>query len=147
MQRGKILFTSFDMVEEIDLTEYQVRLQIVRYRTKGLKAGFIHVPELAPSEQLFKKTMYKWKRLIFSKEEKEIMSKGKTGTWFDLYKIDFLKEMKDRKDLKRCYERLKEVLDSGKSIICICYCENAKRCHRSIIAEELKKDGYNVSII
>lgn len=147
MQKGNILFASFDDVEEIDLTEYQVKLQIVRFRTKGLRAGFTHVPELAPSEQLFKKAMYKWKKLIFTKREKEIMSNGETGTWFDIYKIEFLNEMKERNDLKRCYKRLKEVLDSGQNIICICYCDNAKRCHRYIIAEELKKDGYNISII
>lgn len=146
MERGKILFTSFDEVDDVDLSEYHLKLQIVRFRSKGLREGFIHVPELAPSEQLFRKAMYKWKRLIFTKKEKEILSNGETGTWFDLYKIDFLKEMKERKDLKRCYERLKEVLDSGKNIICICYCENQKRCHRSIIAEELKKDGYNVTL-
>lgn len=143
MKKGKILFTSFSDLDNVDISEYTKRLHITLYINKGKKIDFVHVPHLAPSESLFKNAMYKWQKLRFSKEEKEKMANGKTGTWFDLYEETFIKET-NRRDFKRAYNRLKELLDKGINIVAVCYCSNYRYCHRSIIAKMLKDEGYNV---
>lgn len=142
--KGKILFTSYDSIPNLDLTDYEIKLQIVRFTSKGIREGFAHIPHLSPSENLFKKTMYKWKKLKFTQEEKDKMFNGKTGTWFDLYEEEFIKETKSRADFKIGYERLKYYLDNGTNIVAICYCEDKNKCHRSIIAKMLIDEGYNV---
>ena len=142
--KGTILFTSFTSVDDLDLSNYQVKLQIVRYTSKGLKTDFVHVPHLSPSESLFKKTMYSWKKLKFTKEEREKMRSGKTGTWFDLYEEEFINETNKRQDFKLAYKRIKEHLDKGNNIIAICYCKDKNKCHRSILANMLIAEGYNV---
>lgn len=142
--RGKILFTSFDDVENIDLDDYEIKVQIVRHINKGLRRDFIHVPHLSPSEPLFNKAMYKWKKLKFTSVEKEEMANGKTGTWFDLYEKDFIYEANNRRDFQAGYKRLKYYLDNGKNIVAICYCDDKNRCHRSIIAKMLIDEGYDV---
>lgn len=164
MKNGKIFFISYEKSLEIDLSKFDLKLQIVRYTNKGLLTNFIHVPQLAPSERLFKQTMYKWKKFNLTKYEINFLRKGNTGTWFDLYEIAFLKELgketkniyqdiyflnetKERKDLIKAYERLKYHLDNGQNIIAICYCENYKKCHRYIIGKELIKEGYNVEFL
>lgn len=61
-----------------------------------------------------------------------------------LYVRDFTYEMNNSKPFIRAYNRLKEHLDAGKDIILICYCEDCRRCHRRLIADKLKEDGYDV---
>lgn len=90
--------------------------------------------------------MYKWKKLKFSKSEKEEMRCGKTHTWWDLYYSRFTQETKERRDFINAYNRLKYHLDLGKNIVLSCYCENLRRCHMYIIKEMLENDGYKVII-
>ena len=143
--KGKILFTSKNDADCINLDEYDIKLQIVRYINKGLKKDFIHVEQLSPSEELFSRTMYKWKKLIFTQKEKDYMfNKGLTHSWWDLYEYKFNKEIDEEVAFIKAYNRLKEHLDNGKSIIAICYCEDFRRCHRRLIAERLIKEGYEV---
>lgn len=141
---GEILFTSFESLETMDISKYDIKLQITLYTNKGLYSDFIQVPQLAPSKELFAKTMYRWKKVRFTKDEWKYMSEGTTGTWFDLYTRDFLYETSKRCDFKKAYNRLKEHLNNGKNIIAICYCSDYNYCHRSIIANMLIKDGYKV---
>lgn len=143
MNKGKILFTSFYELDDMDLSEYEKKLHITLYINKGKRIDFTHVPGLAPSESLFRKAIYGWQKLKFTKEEKEKLYGNKTGTWFDLYEEIFIKET-NRRQFKIAYNRLKELLDIGVNIIAVCYCKNHRYCHRSILAEMLKKEGYNV---
>ena len=143
MSKGKILFTSFYNLDDIDLSEYEKKLHITLYINKGKRIDFIHVPGLAPSEHLFRKAMYCWQKLKFTKEEKAKLYNGKTGTWFDLYEEIFLEET-NRREFKIAYNRLKELLDNGVNIIAVCYCKDYRYCHRSILAKMLKEEGYNV---
>lgn len=148
MKKGEILFCSYDFVNELNqnyLNEFDIKLQIVRYSNKGLKHGFKQIKDLAPSEGLFSKTMNRWKRLRFTTEEKEQMRCGKTGTWYDLYELEFLKEMESYK-FQRCYNRIKFYLDRGINVIAICYCSDFEKCHRKLIANKLKEEGYNVTL-
>lgn len=142
--KGTILFTSYNNVEELDISDYSIKLQIVRFTKKGIKHGFKHIPDLAPSEKLFQKAMYSWQKLKYTKDELEYMRHGKTGTWFDLYERDFYEEKKKDKKFKVAYDRLKYYLDRGVNIIAICYCEDFHKCHRFLIAKMLKDEGYTV---
>lgn len=142
--KGTILFCSTEDVFYEDLNNFPIKLQITHYTGKGLLTNFIHAPGLAPSKELLDETNNKWKKLIFTESQKEKMSKGKTGTWWDLYTELFQLEMTMRYDFILNYLRLKEHLDNGNNIICCCYCKEPDKCHRSLIAIALKKEGYNV---
>ena len=143
--KGKILFTSFEDARKTikDNEEFDIKLHITRHKNKGMLKDFIHVPQLAPSTELFNKTMYKWKKLKFTAKEKETMKNGKTGTWLDLYVPEFNNEMNTREDFIKCYNRIKELLNDNKNIIAICYCEDKNRCHRKIISDRLSLEGFN----
>lgn len=145
--RGKILFCSTSDVYELeDIDSYDVKLQITRYVNKGLLTNFIQATGLAPSENLLNKTNYQWKKGIFTPEERKLMDIGKTHTWWDLYKPRFIEEMNERKDFQANYNRLKQLLNEGKRIIAVCYCKEYDKCHRSILAENLKAEGYHVKL-
>jgi len=140
---GSILFCSTEYALENNL-DMDVKLQITHYVNKGLLSGFIHVPQLAPSESLLNKTNRYWKKLKFTEEEKILMKSGKTGTWWDLYYPKFCEEMYERKDFQTAYNRLKELLMEGKSIVCVCYCKDDQYCHRKILGDKLKNEGFSV---
>lgn len=143
--KGTILFCSTsDIFDMDDIDKYEVKLQITRYINKGLLTGFIQATGLAPTDILLNKTNHKWKKGQFTNEEQLYIKNGKTKTWWDLYEVEFEKEMEDRIDFKANYERLKELLDQGKNIIATCYCIDYDKCHRSLIAKKLKAEGYNV---
>lgn len=142
--KGKILITNYDLVETHNLLKYETKLQIVFSAKKGLKKGFIHVPHLAPSEQLFHKALCHWKKLKFSVQEMEEMKYGRTKTWFDLYERQFILEANNRKDFQLAYKKVKKLLDHGTNVVLICYCEDVNRCHRRIIANMFRVDGYTV---
>lgn len=142
--KGTIMFTSYDNIDNLDISKYDIKLQIVRFSKKGLKAGFKHIPSLAPSNKLFQRAMYRWQKLKYTKKELEYMKTGKTRTWFDLYERDFYQEKKADREFKIAYDRLKYYLDNGINIIAICYCTDFRKCHRSLIAMMLKNEGYCV---
>lgn len=143
--QGYILFCSTSDVYELEnINSFDVRLQITRYIKKGLLTNFIQATGLAPSEKLLNKTNLQWKKGMFTFDEKEQMKIGETHTWWDLYKPAFLKEIETRKDFQANYKRLKQLLDEGKNIIAVCYCKEYDKCHRSIIAYNLIKEGYKV---
>lgn len=145
--KGKILFCSTLDVFEQNLDEYQVKLQITRYTKKGILSGFIHAPGLSPNQDLLNTTNNKWKKLIFTDVEKQKMAKGKAGTWWDLYCEQFYLQMEMDITFILNYQRLKEHLDNGNNIIACCYCKEPDKCHRSLIANSLKNEGYNVTLI
>lgn len=144
-KQGQIVFMSFEdalNLNEID-DNFDIKLHITRHKNKGLLKDFIHVPQLAPSNELFNKTMYKWKKLKFTNKEKEIIKSGETGTWLDLYIPEFNNEMENREDFIKCYNRLKEHLSNGKNIVAVCYCSDKDKCHRKLISNKLESEGYN----
>lgn len=130
--------------KELELCVYDKKYCIAISYNKGLLRGFKHLPSLAPSSDLYKKTFYKWKKLIFSSEEKIKMANGKTHTWFDLYEEKFLLEMLNRKDMKESLQEFEQALLNNENIICYCYCEDFYKCHRSILAKYFIDKGYEV---
>lgn len=144
---GKIVFDSTLNIHSYNLDDFDYAIQIVRYTNrKGLLTGFLHVPQLAPSPCLFKQTFSDWRRLRFTTTEREFLKSGKTGTWFDLYEKAFQEEMLSRTELTIALKQLTRLLDEEKSILAMCYCEEASECHRSILAKYLKAQGYQVSL-
>lgn len=142
--KGHILFTSYEEIDNEDLSNYEIKLQIIRSINKGLKKDFQHKPALSPSLALLNKTMYKWKKLIFNNEERQLLRIGKTKTWFDLYEIAFLKEKRVDTEFINALNQVKKDLDLGKNIVAICYCEDFDKCHRKLIAKMLSNEGYTV---
>lgn len=140
---GHIRFMKFSDLNQDIIKDYDLKLHITRTTQKGIYRGFIHVPQLSPSKELRDNAIYRWKKLKFNKQELEIMRNGNSGTWFDIYQIYFEKEMDSRIDFIKAYNRLKYHLDNGVNILAVCYCEDAYRCHRSLIYNRLISEGYN----
>lgn len=139
---GHIKFMKFNDLNQDIIQNYDLKLHITRTTKKGIYKGFIHVPQLSPSKELRDMAIYRWKKLKFNKDELDIMKNGKSGTWFDIYEIYFKKEMDSRKDFLKAYIRLKQHLDNGVNILAVCYCEDAYKCHRSLIHNQLITEGY-----
>lgn len=119
-------------------SDYDVKLLPVRSPAKFdyTKYGLIHVPELAPSEALFFKYIKYWKNNIFTEKEREII-KRINGSWFDLYKKIFDKEL-NLIDASINFNRIIELANEGKKILLVCFCPSLKKCHLSIIKERLE---------
>lgn len=140
--KGHIRFMCFDELTLEITTQYELKLHITRDINQGIRRGFIHSPQLSPTTKLRNVAIYKWKKLNFTPKELEIMKNGETGTWFDLYTIEFKKEMQNRNDFIKAYNRLKFHLDNGVDILAVCYCRDPYKCHRSLIHNKLLEDGY-----
>lgn len=143
MEKGEVLFTSYESLTPELISNYDIKLHITRDVNKGIRRDFIHVPQLSPSRELRNKAIYKWKKLKFTNKEIEFLKNSPTGTWFDLYEPEFQKQMNTDLDFQKCFNRIKEHLDNGKKIIAVCYCVDKYKCHRKIIHEQLIKEGYN----
>lgn len=139
---GQITFMKFSDLSNEIIDNYDLKLHITRTTNKGIYKGFIHVPQLSPSEQLRNTAIYRWKKLKFNKSELNIMKDGKSGTWFDIYEIEFKKEMNQRNDFIKAYNRLKFHLDNGVNILAVCYCNDPLKCHKSLIHDKLVSEGY-----
>jgi len=116
---------------EFDL-EKAINLLIVRNPPVKIPEHFIHVPQLSPSRSLFNQAQI-WKKELGEKEN-----------WFSLYEERFLKEIKERDDLKRAIVKLERRIKEGVDIRLFCYCKDADFCHRKYIGQELEKRGYEV---
>lgn len=145
--QGSIDFVSFDDLDNLDLNKYDIKLHITLHTNKGIREGFIHCPQLAPSKALFNQTMYKWKKFKFGKNELKFLESGKTRTWFDLYEIAFNHEIENRVDMIKAINKLEYHLKSGKRILACCYCIDKFKCHRILLHSNLLSKGYNSNCI
>lgn len=122
-------------MQQIDPSKYDEVWAIVR-SPKHVPQGFIHVPELSPSWELFNKYL-------------ELKDKGNwnSDTFRVIYRPQFIAEMeKSREALYALNELIAKALD-GKSIALVCFCKNASLCHRSIINEMLKSKGIPTNLM
>lgn len=97
-----------------------IKLQITRPR-KGLSEGWIWVPQLAPSEELFRAYL-RWRE---------------GGEWplqWRIYRERFLEEMRGPVS-QRYIERIRQRLAEGKTVALACFCRDERYCHRSLVAE------------
>lgn len=133
-----------DKLKTISIFEYEkikpklrstdLCLFIVRKSGNVKDNRLIHVPNLSPSEALLNK-YNNWKHRI----EKAV--------WWVEYEKLFNEEMKQPvfvKNIERISQRLKE----GRHVYLICYCQQNKYCHRSLVKQKvielLKEEQNNV---
>lgn len=124
-----------------------LKLFIVRRPVGKIPDGFMHVPQLSPSVNLFEKTQL-WKNRQFNKTEREFLNnKGvldDEDAWWYLYEVDFRKEIKERPDMVKEIARLKERLKNKEDVYVFCYCKDGERCHRWLVGDEIRQSGYEV---
>ena len=85
---------------------------------------------LAPSHELY--TFY-------------LKNKDSEG-WWNVYKGIFQKELQStEKQLGLALVR--DYVHDGFNVNLICYCSDYKQCHRSLVAEELRKMGVEVDLL
>ena len=145
----EIKIKSFCDVGSEDLNYYDYVIQPVFSTKQGVIKDAVHIPELGPSRELFTKTMYRWKKMKYTDQEKAILlsSNGKThGHWFNLYTSDYLQELQET-PAKIKMEWLIDLLMKGKKVLAVCYCLNLDYCHLSLLKKEIdaqirKKEDY-----
>lgn len=145
MEKGYLFVCSKDDAEHYLATNhFDIKLHIVRSRKKGVPDGFLHVPELAPSEKLFNKTLNRWKKNKFTSDDLFYLKSINSSDWFNLYRRDYLLQIQKDKNMNRYLKRVQQRLDEGKNIIMTCYCLNPDRCHRTLLAKHFESLGYKV---
>lgn len=126
---------------------FDLKLFIVRAPGKidCNKYGLIHVPELSPSPALYSDYM-RWKAGKFTSDELKLINNDPSLSFKRLFKPIFISEMNTRTDLIVNINRIKELLSQGKNILLICFCGDYEECHRSLIADNVSKAGYEVKL-
>ena len=148
-EKGFVRLCSIRNIEKYEsLDSFYTKLFIVRSLGKRSSFldewDFIHVPQLSPSSELFGKYNNQWKKGIFTRQEKEVMAKSMTNSWWDLYVPDFIQEMNGRRDIQVCLKKIMRYLDNGKSVMLTCFCNDFNRCHRGLLGYYLQSKGYEV---
>ena len=122
------------------------RLLIVRRPPEPFPNGFVHVPQLSPSLELFFKAK-RWKKGEFYEHEESLIEDHFLGEpedkWWFLYEREFMKEMHERPDMVKALCRLEEVINNEEMYL-FCFCPNYTRCHRGLIGKFLEEKGYPV---
>lgn len=125
--------------KHLNLDKSVKKLLIVRREPDPFPKGFIYVPQLSPSTDLFNKTQ-RWKKGNFTKKEMLIISDfnniESNDYWWYLYKDAFNLELNCRNDMKLALERLINLSES-EDIYLFCYCKDTCRCHRGLVGEYL----------
>lgn len=106
-------------------TKYFIVLRPGNVKLRGVR----HRPDLAPSKDLF----------LWAQEHKTEVD------WFDTYRARFCEDMRTRPGLRIAVNKLEEELKT-KDILLICFCADASKCHRSLIAKELEQRGCSVVV-
>ncbi|WCK57152.1 DUF488 family protein (plasmid) [Aneurinibacillus sp. Ricciae_BoGa-3] len=134
--------------KKLEIPDRAAKFLIVRKPVSGIPAGFLHIPQLSPSLNLFDKTQI-WKKKIYQSEDVNYLhsldiGELEDGVWWHLYKKEFISELVERPDMVRAIERLADKLDKGVEVYLFCYCKNVCRCHRGLVGEHMESKGYLV---
>lgn len=89
--------------------------------------GVQHMPELAPTRELYSWTME-------HKNEKD---------WFVHYKDQFIKDLHTRAGMINALNYIENQAKQS-DVLLICFCSDVNECHRGLIADELKNRGVKV---
>jgi uncharacterized protein YeaO (DUF488 family) len=123
-QQGSIITASLAMAGKIICDEiWQITF------SGQVMEGARWMPDLAPSVTLFNKYRYLWK----GRPEEE---------WWPQYEEAFKEELTSRAKINQLRE-LWNLVNQGKVIALICFCQDDKYCHRRLIAELMSKSGIN----
>ena len=142
-QLGHIRLCSISQLKNYN--NYPMKLFTVRAKGKIdiAKYGLIHVNQLSPSTLLFKKYNERWKKALFTDEEIKSINAIENGTWFDLYKPLYKKELEDKETIV-FLEKIEEALNKGVDVLLICFCKDRCKCHLSVISDYFKAIKYKV---
>lgn len=99
---------------------------LIANSNKGMHGNLIHVPILAPSNELLSD--------ILNSETEETRQAN----------LDKFKIYKSRPAVRAMLFDMRQLLDLGKNICLICYCEETARCHRRIVGNWFADLGYEV---
>lgn len=132
----------------LNIKENALKLLIVRKPPRVIPESFIHTPQLSPSIDLFNSTQ-RWKKGDFTPKElhwlKQQNIEMNEDTWWELYKVKFNYELKNRPDMRKALARLEELLKEGKEIYLFCFCKDVNKCHRLLVGKYIEEKGYLVS--
>ena len=109
-----------------DIPKGATKFLVTRLLPKGFDkdsyGGLIYAPELSPSEQLLFQYKYDedWNR----------------------FRLKFVREMKNRKSTQETLSRIGNMLENNEDIYLICYEKEHEVCHRTLLAQELGKRGF-----
>jgi uncharacterized protein YeaO (DUF488 family) len=92
--------------------------------------GAARVFAFAPSPALFQEYRMNWKQK--SPEE-----------WWGSYERQFNAELQSL-EAEIAVEKLRALVESGRTIALVCFCKDSQYCHRSLVAEFLKDRGFIV---
>lgn len=116
---GILTTCSLSEVKNLNLDQYDVKLFIARHAGKVMQSlsskGFVHVPELAPSAELIKRSMQDRK---ISVHWKKTLEEG--------YITEISSSVK-------YIDRIETHLLNGKNVLLCCYCKEETDCHRKLI--------------
>lgn len=126
-----------------------IKFLIVRKPVGKIPEGFIHMPMLSPSLELFNKA-HMWKRSKFSKEEELKLRRigvdiEDTDAWWHLYEPEFINELGAREDVKRALDIISMELKKENDIYLFCYCKELDTCHRVLVGKYLEGKGFSVN--
>lgn len=99
---------------------------MITLSNRGLHGNLIHVPNLGPSATLF-----------------QDLKSSETEEERNMHMQRF-KAYKNRPVVKAIIFDMRRLLDMGKDICLICFCEDVTRCHRSIVGSWFEELGYVV---
>lgn len=124
VQHGTLTTCSLSEVKNLNLDQYDVKLFIARHAGKVMQSlsskGFVHVPELAPSAELIKRSMQDRK---ISVHWKKTLEEG--------YITEISSSVK-------YIDRIETHLLDGKNVLLCCYCKEDSDCHRSMLKNILE---------
>ena len=104
------------------------RWLITRVESRG--EGILWVPELAPSQRLFKKYLDDWKGTLVE------------DYWPEYVKM-FQEELKQKSKLA-ALRKIWQLSSQGVSVALFCYCQSPEHCHRSLVGDFLRAHGARV---
>jgi len=102
-----------------------IRLQVTRTRPFP---GWIWVPQMAPSEKLFRQYLNWRKQDLWP------------GKWPE-YESAFLREMEG---MKKYLDRIEGQLRAGRSVALACFCKDVRYCHRSLLGRYFTERSFQV---
>ncbi|HPF44849.1 MAG TPA: DUF488 domain-containing protein [Syntrophomonadaceae bacterium] len=121
-QQGYVITSSLAMADQLTCDE----IWQITFSGQVIK-GARWVPNLAPSATLFNKYRLLWQ----GRPEEE---------WWPQYEAAFKEEMTSHAGINQL-RQLWKLVNEGKVIALVCFCEDHRYCHRRLIAEILEKSG------
>lgn len=74
------------------------------------------------------------------------MQNKNNPNWWELYKRSFLEELTTA-EKQMGLDIVKGFVDEGFNVNLVCYCSDYTKCHRSLVADELRSRGIEVRLL